>query len=185
MKICRAIMVVLAVVLSSFPGRGVAVEGYAVPPVNICDRLGISPCPSDLVSVLPTATDVVDLNNQCQASASSYDPSAAYQNSPLGTYVIRFYFVSVIVHCGRERNLLSTAENVPATNGSDVTKYVQASTCLGSDLCIADAGWSRSDLFGVAPPICFHASLGGEADGKPFGPIFPPGTTAGFGCTPG
>jgi hypothetical protein len=175
---------IMLLILGALTGTAKADEDAGATSINMCEELDISPCPAALESVLATASDVIPLDNNCDGIVTSFGPTSAFQPSPLGTYVIRAFVMSIQVNCRKARDLSAFAENVPATNGNGAP-FLQVTPCVGQTSCIASAGWARHDLFGIAPPICYVASVSATADGRTFGPFFAPGSTAGFGCMPG
>lgn len=151
-------------------------------PMDMCEELDLVPCPDALRSVLPDEVDVFDLGNNCRSTVTRFGPLAQFSGDPFyGPYVIRAYAISVTVDCRKPRDLVAVAEAIPATN-TDFTRTQQAITCSGALRCNAQAGWSRRDVYGVAPPICYSATAIAMADTQTFGPFVADNSIAGFRC---
>lgn len=175
----------LALTLAFMSGEASAEDNLIdVLPINMCEELSISPCPTELQNVAASSIEIIDLDNNCQGALANFGPTAAYSSDPVfGTYVVRAYVQSIQVECRKTRNLTATVENIPLTNTSYGSPHIEVTPCPNSTSCIASAGWARNDLFGIAPPICYMASAAATADTMAFGPYF--AGTGGFACMPG
>lgn len=172
----------LLLLLSALSGKASADEALVnMGPLNLCAELAITPCPDEMLSVIPTSVDIIDLDNNCQMALGNFGPTVYYgSDAVFGKYEIRAYVQSIEVGCRKSRDLTATVENVPLTNTSNGSPHVQSVPCLNSTFCVASAGWARRDLFGIAPPICYVASATATADTAVFGPYF--AGTGGVAC---